>query len=164
MQRSDRPGDQRAATLEGRFAEEYAAYQYAFVEFFVEHLSDLSRTFGGDLQQMMLLAVIGQRRLRAIRDAGGDPGAVTPRQTAISASRLADVTCIPRETVRRKLALLAQRGWIEQEAGGGWRIVPDAGGGDSPARRDLIEQDRRARRRVARLVAEMEAIVGEHED
>lgn len=164
MPRSERPGDQRAAWLEGRFAEEYAAYQYAFVEFFVEHLTDLSRTFGGDLQQMMLLAVIGQRRLRAIRDAGGDPGAVAPGETAISASRLADVSGIPRETVRRKLGLLARKGWIEQEAAGGWRIVARAGGGDVPVRGDLLEQDRRARRRIARLVAEIEAIVGEHED
>lgn len=48
---------------------EYRAYQYRFVEFFVEHLSDISRSFRGDLQAMILIAVVGQMYMQALRTA-----------------------------------------------------------------------------------------------
>lgn len=150
--------DRRTEALMERFGEDYPVYQYAFVEFLVDHLTDVGRSFGGDLQQMLLLAVIGQRRLRAIREAGGDPRAVPPDRMSVTASRLADVTGIPRETVRRKLALLQDRGWIGQGADGGWLILADADGVRTRAREDLAELDLRSRRRVARLIADLEAL------
>lgn len=150
---------QRAEYLADRFGEHYVGYQYVFVEFIVEHLTDLSRAFGGDLQQMMLLALIGQRRLRALREPEVPTFASTD-QMSITASRLADVTGIPRETVRRKLALLRDRGWIQQRADGAWSIIaqPD---GESPVRRDLAAQHLGGRHRVARLVAELEVLASQ---
>lgn len=150
--------DRRTEVLLERFAEHYPIYQYAFVEFVVDHLTDLARSFEGDLQKMLLLAVIGQRRLRAIREAGGDPRAVPAERMSVSASRLADVTGIPRESVRRKLARMEERGWIAQAADGGWFILADESGTDTRVRRDLAEVDLRSRRRVARLVADLEAL------
>jgi predicted transcriptional regulator len=151
---------ERAQEVRAIFAGQYLDYQYRFVEFFVEHLEDLSRAFRGDLQQVMVLAIIGQVRLRAMRSAilaGEDPVAIPPERCAIGASRLADVTAIPRQTVRRKLELLEQRGWIERLDDGTWTLVYD--GGASKARAGLSEVDRRGIDRIAQLFADLEAIV-----
>jgi len=147
----------RAEFLASRFAEDYRRYQYAFVEFLVDHLTGVSKAFDGDLQQVLVLAVIGQVRLRGHRTAGEAGGVPPPAETlSITASRLADVTGIPRETVRRKLKLLEDRGWIARRPDGAWYLRVDAGDGEAPARRHLAEQDDRARRLVARLVADLE--------
>lgn len=139
----------------------YRGYQYRFVEFFVEHLADVSQVFRGDLQQVMVLAIIGQVRLSALgaATAAGDDAARIPHEKlSISASRLADVTGIPRETVRRKLALLERRGWIVRSPPAGWRLAVD--GDDVPARTALSDLDERAIERVARLFTDLETIVG----
>lgn len=149
----------RADALAERFAEEYPSYQYALVEFLVAHLTDVARAFDGDLQQALVLAVIGQVRLQARRmadEAGAAPP--EPEASAITASRLADTTGIPRETVRRKLKRLQERGWIARRPDGAWHLVVDGGGMDSPARRHFTDQDRRTRERVARLVIDMERV------
>ena len=149
----------RAATLESMFRERYLVYQYHSVEFLCAHLADCSRVFGGDLQQMLVLAVIGQVHLRSYLDAAAD-GSIQPRdipdRPAITASRLADVTGIPRETVRRKLTLLERRGWIEKTREGAWRLVMEDG--SAPARSDLQGLDGRTTRRFAELAASLERI------
>jgi DNA-binding MarR family transcriptional regulator len=116
---------ERAREVSEIFARNYMDYQYRFVEFFVEHLEDVSRAFRGDLQQMMVLAIIGQVKLRVVRDAilaGEDPATLPPERCGIGASRIADVTAIPRQTVRRKLELLEQRGWIERLDDSTWTL------------------------------------------
>jgi DNA-binding MarR family transcriptional regulator len=143
------PHASRADELEAAFAGRYVQYQYRTVQFIVEHLLDVSKAFDGDLQEMLVLAVIGQVSLhaRANQPERSDlPG--------ISASRLADVTGIARQTVRRKLASLAARGWIEQGSDSSWRLVQH--GDQSPARQDLAVIDRRKMRRFAELVACLE--------
>jgi DNA-binding MarR family transcriptional regulator len=149
----------RAERLVEAFEEEYPRYQYAFVEFLVAHLTDVSKAFDGDLQQALILAVIGQVRLRA-RKTAQDSGALIPadEDIVITASRLADVTGIPRETVRRKLKLLQDRGWIERRPDGAWFLVSDTGGLDAPARRHFAEQEKRTRRIVAGLVVELDQL------
>jgi DNA-binding IclR family transcriptional regulator len=67
------------------------------------------------------------------------------------------VTAIPRQTVRRKLELLEQRGWIARLDDGTWTLVYD--GGASKARAGLSEVDRRGIDRIAQLFADLEAIV-----
>lgn len=154
---SETTQDLRREQLSDCFAENYIAYQYALVEFFAEHLSDVSRSFGGDLEQVMVVAILGQRRLAVLR--GGTPEDPSSTQgMSISASRLADATGIPRETVRRKLALLKDRGWAVQGADGSWALAADETSAGSLVRRDLAELDLRARRRVARLVAALERL------
>jgi hypothetical protein len=142
--------------IAARFRESYPRFQYALVEFIAAHLADVSRVFEGDLQQPLILAVLGQRRLEwraaAERLGGGDPG-WTP---AMAASRIADVTGVPRETVRRKLKLLAARGWIEQGADGGWTLVVRDGA--APARADLAALDERSMDRAARLFAALRSL------
>lgn len=147
--------------MRAAFRQNYRGYQYRFVEFFVEHLADVSKTFRGDLQQVMVLAIIGQVQIRALAAAAGaghDPGTIPQRKLSISASRLADVTGIPRETVRRKLAVLEERGWIVRSEASGWRLAVD--GEDVPARSALSDLDERAIDRVARFFADLEMIAG----
>lgn len=154
---TDTQKDRRVANLIENFARDYPAYQYAFVNFLVEHLTDLSRTYGGDFQQIVILAIIGQRRLNVLRGLSGTEMPL-PETMAITASRLADVTGIPRETVRRKLAILERKGWVSRGADGGWSLIADPDGKDLPVRRDHAAFDQRARMRVAQLVAMLEMV------
>jgi predicted transcriptional regulator len=150
------PLEARALEVREIFAARYREYQYRFVEFFTEHLSDVSRGFGGDLQAMLVLAVAGQVRIVALTNPAPDDPENNERG-AISASRLADVTGIPLETVRRKLALLEKKGWIERTSGKAWRLVirDEA----AIARQDLSELDQRAIHRIARLFAGLEMLI-----
>jgi DNA-binding MarR family transcriptional regulator len=149
------PLEARALEVRDIFAARYREYQYRFVEFFTEHLSDVSRSFGGDLQAMLVLAVVGQVRIASLAHAGADGD--QEERGAITASRLADVTGIPRETVRRKLTLLAKKGWIERTPGRSWRLVVREE--EAVARQDLSDLDQRAIHRIARLFAGLEVLV-----
>lgn len=149
----------RAEKLRDAFETHYREYQYTLVEFLVEHLTDASRVFAGDLQQMLVLALIGQVQIHAARRAvaaGEDPSALPDERVSINASRIADVTGIPRETVRRKLAALERKGWIVRGAGANWRLA--FVGGEPTALADLRGIDTRAIARVARLVADLESL------
>ncbi len=128
--------------LREAFEKRYLGYQYHVVEFLTEHLADVSRAFAGDLQEMLVLAIIGQKHLRAA--VKGHDG-----ETAISASRIADVTGIPRQTVRRKLKSLEARGWIVQTPDASYKLVVHDGA--SVARSELQDVDRRSIERVARM-------------
>lgn len=155
--KTDTASERRVAQLLEQFDRDYSSYQYSLVNFVAEHLTDLSRSFDGDFQQVMLVAIMGQRRMHSLRNTGSD-GRATRQAMSMTASRLADITRIPRETVRRKLALLKNRGWIDQDPDGSWALVTDQGDADLPVRRDLAELDRRGRERTARLVAALEAL------
>jgi hypothetical protein len=138
------------------FSSQYLEYQYTFVEFFVEHMLDASSAFEGDMQQMLLLAVIGQAKIRAVKaaiDAGEDRAQARMIRSGISASRLADVTAIPRQTVRRKLAAMNARGWIAQETDGTWHLAISSG--QPVVLDDLGKIDARAISRIARLYSDL---------
>ena len=59
--RSETELDRRASALVENFDRDYPAYQYAFVNFLVDHLADLSRAYRGGFPQIVILAIIGQR-------------------------------------------------------------------------------------------------------
>jgi len=120
----------------------------------VDHLVDCSRVFGGDLMQMMLLAIIDQFYLEAIIAHGRTP--LPPDAGRVSASRLAAISKIPRETVRRKLGLLAERGCAEQAEDHSWRLAVDDA--DRHVWRELAELDERGLRRLAELQARLESL------
>jgi hypothetical protein len=128
----------------------YPTVQYHYVQFLAEHLTDCRKTLGGDFDDLMMLAVLGQRFLQARRDReAGDAGAA--ERTWMSALRLSDVTGVPRESVRRKLKRLAERGWVTQDAANGWRL---AGSFEmATARIDLGDLDRRGLERLGKLIA-----------
>lgn len=155
MARSTRKAiDARIAEVEAALAADYLFYQYHAVEFVAGHICDLSKEFGGDLSEMLVMAIIGQMELHR-RLSHVEPEAVA--RPAISASRIADVSGIPRQTVRRKLSSLARRGWIEEADNASWRIrIVD---GASPAHKDLSAVDQRKMRRIAELFANLETLV-----
>ncbi|MCW2282606.1 DNA-binding MarR family transcriptional regulator [Rhodoblastus acidophilus] len=151
----------RAAEIEDDFTDtdNYPAFQYAYNQFLSEHLAELSREFNGDLQQALILCVIGQvfmsERMRSAASGERQP-------LGITASRLADVCGIPRETVRRKLKRLEQKNWISSNGDQSWTMVIDEG--VATARRDLLQLDQRAAARLARMHATLERLVRRPED
>lgn len=154
----------RSDEVDAIFEARYPDYQYRFVEFFVEHVSDVSRAFKGDVQAMLVLAILGQAWFDACRVAaasGRSPEELPPERSGTSASRIADITGIPRETVRRKLAGLEERGWLLRNDDGSFRLA--VADGKAVAKQDLSEIDCRARKRVARLFADLEALVDAHD-
>jgi hypothetical protein len=155
----------RADYASSVFESRYPQFQYRFVEFLVEHLTDVSREFRGDLQAAMILAIIGQVEMGSLQKSGpvpdassGSPAEDLSGSSAIAASRIADVTGISRQTVRRKLKGLESRGWIVQLPDRSWRLRMVEGG--AVAKRDLTQIDKRSIRRVAALFAELERLVG----
>jgi len=145
----------RADQIEAKLSRNYLRSQYCFVELLVGHWSDVSRTFGGDLQLALVLAVIGQRELEAAM-AGVGTRREPRAKRYIAAARIADVTGIPRETVRRKLVALSKRCWVDHVPGAGWclRVAE----GKSRAGVDLREIDARGRKRLALLLSDLEKL------
>jgi len=103
--------------LKAGFAEIWPVH----MEGFVRLMLILRQAFGGDLDQMLILAVIGERKL-ARRASAAEPrydrlgytDLHDPESLAINAHSLSEYTGIPRETVRRKVAALIERGWVER--------------------------------------------------
>ncbi|MEY3306792.1 MAG: hypothetical protein RLZZ413_830 [Pseudomonadota bacterium] len=145
------PRPKRAAPVLDAFERNYAQVQYHYVQFLTEHLADCARTFSGDLTKVLVLAILGQRHIEAQTSAQKDKAAGQP--SAMSASRIADVTGLPRETVRRKLDALSDLGWVEQGPDRRWRIA--AVDGTSTLRHDLRDLDARGLQRLARLYASL---------
>lgn len=121
---------QKAAGIDGAmsseeaarlFVENFAEAQYGFVEFFSAHLAACSRTFEGDLQKMLILSLVGQAYISGRGRSGGNE-----IDGAINATRIADVTAIPRQTVNRKLRALAKDGYILRHSRG-WVLNVQAG-------------------------------------
>lgn len=100
-------------------AETYSAHVRAFSELLIRLRSDLGR----DLDMVLILAVIAERHYAAI-DAlkrpdrpAADPAAAR-EQCGINALSVALYAGIPRETARRKIAALIEKGWVDRDAAG----------------------------------------------
>jgi DNA-binding transcriptional ArsR family regulator len=143
------PASARTAVF-ATLLEHYPTVQYHYVQFLADHLTDCRKTLGGDFDDLMLLAVLGQRFLQARQDSeAGDSSAA--ERVWMSALRIADVTGVPRESVRRKLKRLAERGWVTQDKERGWAM---AGSFEvTQARIDLADLDRRGLERLGKLIA-----------
>ena len=105
------------------FGDIYPAHVTAFVDL----LLVLRQKFDGDLDMMLILAIIGDRRIwqRANKEdvsyagLGKTPLPLSATDAvAINVLSIANFTGIPRETVRRKVAALIERGWIDREGNG----------------------------------------------
>jgi len=112
--------------LKAGFAEIWPVH----MEGFVRLMLILRQSFGGDLDQMLILAVIGDRKL-ARRASPAEPSYDRlgyselhhPASVAINPHSIAEYTAIPRETVRRKVAALIERGWVERSENGDLRTT-----------------------------------------
>lgn len=121
-----------------------------FMEWIGAHLSDCSRVFDGDLTEMMVLTVIGQTFVRHYGYRTAQIYELDGEELTVSAARISEITSIPRETVRRKLRSLKERGWVEQVENGRWKFVMD--GDTSVAANDLMPLQIRSLTRLMNLV------------
>jgi hypothetical protein len=101
------------------------------VEHFAELLITLRRQFDGDLDRLLIMAVIGVRTLPPQRVEGRSftefqSGALDAQPSVINVQSISDTTGIPRETVRRKVAQLEAKGWVERREGGELVVAPRA--------------------------------------
>jgi hypothetical protein len=100
-------------TLSASFGRIWPVHNDAFCELLVT----LRRHFGGDLDCMLVLAIIGSRTLSRGRtdDICYDrfmEGERVDEPAPINLQSISDYSGIPRETVRRKLLVLERLGWI----------------------------------------------------
>ncbi len=133
------------------FIARYPEVQYQFVQFLSEHMADCARSFGGDLEMPLILAVIGQSHIAAYMT----QSAPAPERLnyGVSALRVADITGLPRETVRRKLKNLERLGWLRSTPKG-WSLE-GASAVDTAAGRDLEALNARGLERLSRLYTEL---------
>ncbi len=106
------------------FGEVYPAHVSAFVDLMLE----LRRAFDGDLDAMLILAIIGDQRVwkrAASQDVSyalrGETPLANSEKVASNILSIASYSGIPRETVRRKVNALIDRGWIDREENGDLR-------------------------------------------
>jgi len=90
-----------------------------------QFLIDCRKHFDGDLDLFLVLCVIGDRTFSA-QHAPPDMDFGTWKSASVSHVRsieinvqsLSDYSGIPRETVRRKLNILLEKGWVERDERG----------------------------------------------
>jgi biotin operon repressor len=149
-------GSRRAAMVNDRLRANDELVQYHYVQFLTEHLVDCRRTIGGDFDNIMIIAVLGQRLLEArLKHDAGEAEAAD--RVWMSALRLADVTGIARESVRRKLSVLKARGWVERNPRHGWRLTGSLH--TAQAADDLSDLDGRSLDRLTRLMAALLPVI-----
>lgn len=102
-------------------------FSYLVGRFMVEHLARVHRAFEGDLSLALILGTIGQYNARRffeeVAARSGESahdliarGEHLPHLRPCNAMSVSASTGIPRETVRRKIRWLVDRGFVEQRA------------------------------------------------
>jgi hypothetical protein len=121
--------------LERHFGDLWPTHNRGFTSLLIE----CRKRFDGDLDAMLILAIIGDRTLPAERvhglsydDFRSGRRADVP-QKVINVQSIADCSGIPRETVRRKVARLIERGWVEKKADGALVVSEQAAVDLAPA-------------------------------
>lgn len=124
-----RPDDEAVEFVRQAFASLWPVHLSSFNTLLIQ----LRKGFDGDLDLMLVMAVIGERT----RPDAWQPEPVTYRQITrrkdeehlqapINIQSVADYSGIPRETVRRKVQVLQEKGWVERDADGRLTISPSA--------------------------------------
>lgn len=115
--------------LKAHFGTVWPAHLVGFTRLLVH----LRMRFDGDLDLALILAVIGSRtqteswtRKLAELDQLTNPFGNEGGQLPINIQSVADYSGIPRETVRRKVTVLQNRGWVTRDADGHLAISPNA--------------------------------------
>ncbi|MCU0760094.1 MAG: hypothetical protein MUF07_12985 [Steroidobacteraceae bacterium] len=108
-----------------RIRPHHVELSYLCGRFMVEHLIRVHAVFGGDILAAVVLGTIAQHNARRFYDevvAKSDEamdaliarGEHLPHLRPCNAMSVSMATGIPRETVRRKIRWLVQRGWVQQ--------------------------------------------------
>lgn len=103
--------------------------------FFLRHLGRLYHEFEGDFVLAIVLGEIAHhnichffsqgKRLSNRQDATNTATQIWNELAPCNAFSLSEATGIPRETVRRKIALLVNKGLVQKHVSGGYVILPE---------------------------------------
>jgi hypothetical protein len=135
-----------------RFGDIWPCHNAAFNDLLIR----CRHAFDGDLDKMVILSMIGERTLTSERAAGisynrfldGQRGPTSPRP--INVQSISDCTGIPRETVRRKIAQLIEKGWVERDDTGLLFVLPKASQDLKPITEGTLEYLTRVGEVIAR--------------
>jgi hypothetical protein len=104
----------------------------SYVDALIAFMTRLRASFDGDLDAALMMAVIGSAALprgRMPDDLTFEAFQMMEKRdefyTPLNTLSIAQIAGIPRETARRKLAMMEQRGWITKDAKGYWHVDPD---------------------------------------
>ena len=122
--------------IESRLDTIYPAHTAAMVRWIVK----MRESFDGDLDSMVLLAAIaigvrGENWKSALLETSNELATVDCTNTL----SIAQATGIPRESVRRKLNVLLQKGWISRDESGNWKLTEQVAYDLQPATVATIE-------------------------
>ena len=115
-------------TLLRHFGDLWPVHHRGFTTLMIE----CRKHFNGDMDEMLVLSAIGERTLTPQRSAGLTyPDFMGGRRNdskkgRINTQSISDSTGIPRETVRRKVAHLVDRGWVQRNEDGTFEVTEKA--------------------------------------
>lgn len=113
-------------THKNAFSERDVLIKHELLEFLFAELVDMRPVFTNDFDSMLVYAAISRFYLRDER-VGLAPQDDRFGSRRMTATRIAEATKIPRETVRRKLHLLQKRGLLEKGPQDEWRVAVQDG-------------------------------------
>lgn len=132
----------------------------ALSEFTVPLLTRIYRAFDGDVVAAIVLGEIAHRNVetwlaehRNPEEALHDPLLRTTVMRPCNALSIADATGLPRETVRRKVVLLARRGYVYRADDGYLYLTTTVGDDFEDMNATLIEELLATARRLESLLA-----------
>jgi DNA-binding transcriptional ArsR family regulator len=134
------------------FSQKDVLIKHEFLEFFFGELVDMRPIFENDFDSMLVYTAISRYYLRNERVGLADAAAPSLASGA-TASRIAEWTRIPRETVRRKLLRLESRGLLERGPRDEWRVAQRDG--QPVIRTEYAEEWRQELKRIVRFVASL---------
>lgn len=138
-----------------------ARISLALSEFTVPLLSTVYRAFDGDMVAALVLGEIAHRNVQAYlaehaneEAALDDPARRTTLMRPCNALSIAQACGLPRETVRRKVVLLVERGYVYRSAEGHLYLTRTVGDGFEDTNAALIEALLATARRLEALLAD----------
>lgn len=142
--------------LERVFSERDVLIKHEFLDFLFGELVDMRPIFENDFDAMLVYTAISRFYLRDERWALADETAQPRLEHGVTAARIAGWTSIPRETVRRKLHRLKERGLLEKGPRG-WHVARRDG--QPVIRTEYADAWRQELDRIIRLVTALRAHV-----
>jgi len=144
-----------------------ARISLALSEFTVPLLTRIYHAFEGDIMAAIVLGEIAHRNVEGWLAAGEnaeqslrDPVQRTAVMRPCNALSIAEACGLPRETVRRKVAALMERGYIYRSKAGHLYLTRTVGDGFEDMTANLVEQLLATARRLESLLANQPTVLG----
>jgi DNA-binding transcriptional ArsR family regulator len=111
--------------FDAAFDRNFALAGFIVNRFLVHHLVRMARSTGGDFESLVIWSSLALQNTAALLGPGAQPDSLL-RANGLRSSDLAQITGIPRETVRRKLARLQDGGRVMRREDGRWHVAAAA--------------------------------------